>query len=142
MSETNEKLNAAFRELRNKHNLIARQRFSCCLGCGMSEMGHLVDELEKAGKPPPAGGCFYHQQDAEERDRYNDFYLVFFSIEEDGTAAEVAKTIRAVLKKHGIETRWNGDVRERIRIVAASIWDEKLHPGYRRHVQRYGKAAS
>jgi hypothetical protein len=78
----------AFRELR-KLGYFARQKFWCCQTCAWAEV-----PTEKAGK-----AVFYHAQDDADRRAGRGFHLSWA-----GDGAEIV----AVLKKHGIATKWGG----------------------------------
>lgn len=135
---TSEKLNAAFHAL-NKMGLVAKQNHWCCQSCAGEDIYANITERMKQGQPPPLGVCFYHEQDAEERDAYEDFYLSFgegHPTKEDVpiSQVEVGRRVVGVLFEHGVETEWNGDVDTRIKIVAASLWRDD--PAYLSHALR------
>lgn len=98
---TKKKITNAFRELRKK-GYFARQNFWCCQNCAWNAMTD--EQAEKA--------VFYHRQDADSFDEYNeelerDLYLAW-----SGNCEEIVK----VLRKHGLKVLHDGDESKRIMI--------------------------
>ena len=87
-----------FKELR-KLGYFCRQNYWCCQTCGWSDIPE--DKSEKV--------VFFHNQDNDDKKRGNPFYLCWSG---DGNL------ICEVLKKHGVETDWNGNDSTRIRVVS------------------------
>lgn len=98
------KITKAFRVLR-KQRFFARQNWSCCQGCGCSEL--------------PEGTMkyvFYHAQDAEGLKKYNETHLTWGSNE---TLTEkqyklLGMEIVTALRNAGLKTEWNGKQSQRI----------------------------
>lgn len=93
----NANLGKAFRELRKK-GYFARQNFLCCRTCGWAAIPK--EQLSKA--------VFYHGQDNDDKLDGKDFYLAW-----DGDGKEICD----ILKSCGVDTDWNGDQDERIKVI-------------------------
>jgi hypothetical protein len=91
-------LTSAFKELR-KFGYFARQNFMCCQNCGW----HAVPD----GKEDKV--VFYHQQDNENKKDGQSFFLAWSG---DG------EQICDILKRNGVETKWNGNESTRIEVVS------------------------
>lgn len=102
-----QRLTKAFDNL-NKANIVAKQKFTCCITCGSSK----ISEYEK---PDKVGYVFYHCQDLEEIRMNDSVYLAFGSFsgkyEDSKLVGYVAKL---VLEKHGLKVIWDGELRQRI----------------------------
>jgi hypothetical protein len=113
----NDRLDDAFRRL-DEAGVVARQDFSCCLGCGVGEIG-----TEARGYPRPRGYVFYHQQDAERAAEGEDLFLAY-GPEEFGE--KVGARVVAALDAEGLATDWSGSVDQRIRVRLR--WGRRRHP--------------
>ena len=98
-------LTRAFRTLRGKrHNLAARVNFSCCQGCGCSEID--VDGRD--------GYVFYHRQGAAKLREQGYVHLYYGAVDssgrtvQDGPGFEVGRQIADVLREQGLAVYWNG----------------------------------
>lgn len=110
-----DRLDQAFAHL-EKNGIISRQNYTCCGNCGSLE---IWDEVEQANekKLPVHGYTFYHQQDTESAVSGSGLYLNYGSTDEGDEAQEtVAHEIVAVLREHGLQPEWSGDVRKRIHV--------------------------
>lgn len=106
-------LDAAFEELEGS-NILARQNYSCCGTCGVSEiMFEVQKRLRK--KQEVRGFTFYHAQDTESG---ADGHGIFLNYGGDGPteSRKIAREIVRVLKKHGLRPKWNGDLNKRIEL--------------------------
>lgn len=108
-----DRLDAAFADL-EAEGIVARQNFSCCGNCGSSEIWDEAKVLEEAGKSI-AGYAFYHMQDTESAAGGDGLYLNYGAAEDgDDASVEIGHRIVRQLERHGLKTRWNGDIRQRI----------------------------
>lgn len=110
-------LTEAFRLMR-KRGLLARQNFSCCQNCGCSEM----DTMKKEGTPEQRsaiGYAFYHQQDNENKENGQDFYIAYgvFGDAADGAAAAIGQIVTFCLNAAGVVFEWDGNPSTRILVV-------------------------
>ncbi|GAA1785084.1 hypothetical protein GCM10009682_03920 [Luedemannella flava] len=94
-----DRFTAAFAEL-GRSNVAAREAFSCCQNCGHAE---ILDGYPRDGLP--RGYVFYHQQDAESAIAGQGLYLAYGA--PDDPAAFMGEVVD-VLRRHGLEPRWNG----------------------------------
>jgi hypothetical protein len=102
-------LAAAFAELRRKHNVIARQSFWCCMGCGCNAIGIMVEAMPPAERPK--GYVFYHKQDTELWRERGSVYLTFGATDDGGKprrTVEIGKLVQSVLAAHGCPVEWDG----------------------------------
>lgn len=106
-----DRLTAAFREL-DETGIVARENFTCCQGCGTSEIGAEATDC--------SGYAFYHQQDAEAAARSGGLHLAY-GILHDGSAlpdpadtAAIGARIVAALRRHDLPVEWNGEADKRI----------------------------
>lgn len=109
IEEFKELLQKAFEELEFGHNIVARQNFSCCQGCGCAE---ITDQ-----KPDAIGYCFYHKQDNDDLIEHGSFHLAFGNDVGDEAAIPIGQKIVDVLNKHGITNEWNGTHNTRIEVI-------------------------
>lgn len=117
--EAKEKLNEAFKLLR-KEGIIARQKFSCCNGCGGEEIATDVEKMIDAGRTAPKGATFYSKQggfiDSPDTRfaRVTKLYLTFGQVhtqkygEVGLPTVEVGKLICTALDKVGLHYEWDG----------------------------------
>jgi hypothetical protein len=111
-----DRLDAAFAEL-NERGLFARHHWWCCENCGFAAM---VAE-ERASR----GYVFYHRGDTAAAMRGNGLCLSYGSLSDDDEAddAAVAREVFDVLRRHGLDPSWDGDVTSRIRVPL--IWQRR-----------------
>ena len=95
-------LTVAFQALR-KQGFIARKRFWCCQGCGLSALGASPYNLKEDGS-----FVFFHKQDAERLAKNNSTYLSW-----GGDGAKIV----AACKAAGLRVSWNGTDAERIYVT-------------------------
>ena len=106
---SDDRLTMAF-EVLDGQDIFTKERYWCCQSCGCAA-------LENDADPESRGYVFYHEQDAENKDAGQDFYLAFGTISGKQTAEQIGAEIVATLKAHGIGTDWNGDAATRIRVL-------------------------
>lgn len=119
---SSDKLNLAFRLMRKK-GLIAYQNYQCCSNCGgyaITTEAERRIEAGKATKESIKGCCFYHAQDAEDRDKGRPFYLAYGPMDstkynEIGLdTVRVGKLVAEALDEAGVVYEWNGSGSQRI----------------------------
>jgi len=114
------RLSVAFRALR-RAGIVARQRFMCCMGCGLST---LANEHEAGQHRSAAGCCFYHIQDAARLDEHGQCHLTFSAFERpresdrahDARTVALGHKIVTILEAHGVPCSWPGKADTRILI--------------------------
>lgn len=111
------RLNKAFRNLRVNHRFLAKQNFSCCLGCAFSEASNIIKENPSKFK----GVVFYHKQDAASLSLPNPSVQLAWGEAADGAllsrTLKIGKLIQAELETVGLKVKWNGTVTERILVT-------------------------
>jgi hypothetical protein len=108
-----DRLDKAFAELEQR-GIVARQNFSDCGTCGAAEIGDEIDATRKKGREV-RGYVFYHMQDTESAAEGYGLYLNYGSVGPDEKAAlKIAAEAVESLKRQGLETNWNGSIRQRI----------------------------
>ena len=121
-TEARAQLTKAFAAMR-KQGLIARQNFSCCLGCAGCELVNEVEVLPATRRAQIKGAVFYTKQQGFEPGKTGT-YLFFGSIETTkvGTVGldtkKVGKLAVQCLKEAGLTVKWNGSPKK-------SIWVAK-----------------
>lgn len=103
------KITAAFRILR-KHGFFARQNWSCCQGCGCSE---LPDGTTKY--------VFYHRQDGETLNRIGEVNLSWGTVvyrrkPSKEKLESIGKEVVNALRAKGLTVEWNGKSDRRITV--------------------------
>ncbi|GAA0646601.1 hypothetical protein GCM10009535_25330 [Streptomyces thermocarboxydovorans] len=112
-----ERLTRAFRAL-DADGITARENFSCCRGCGLSEIG--------AERPGARGFVFFHQQGTESAAAGGGLSLYYggFGGSADTTAA-VGREVAAALHAAGLSTTWDGSP-DRAITVEPLDWRKRL----------------
>lgn len=119
------KLNAAFRLMR-KAGLLAMQNYQCCSNCGGYALTTKAEDLVKSGKRTKdsiKGCCFYHRQDAEDRDQGHPFYLRYGDMDSTeldviGLSTEVVgKMVCECLDEAGVSHSWDGNPGQCIQVT-------------------------
>lgn len=111
-----DRLDAAFAEL-EAAGVIARHDFQCCQNCAGYAMWDEAEAFEAAGGML-RGHVFYHAQDTESALDGDGLYLAYGAAEEgDEAAVAIGHEIVACIESHGLETRWNGEIRQRIHVA-------------------------
>lgn len=102
---------AAFAALRKKHNLLARQSFYCCQGCGLNALSREYNATA-ADETRPDGYVFFHKQDAKllKTKGYTYFRFGVFAKKQKGsmTTAQIGKLVAETLVEHGCPVDWSG----------------------------------
>ncbi|GAP45285.1 DUF6891 domain-containing protein [Streptomyces azureus] len=115
-----DRLEQAFATLEDD-GIVAREDFTCCRGCGMSEIGAEAD-----GKPGVRGFVFFHHQctrGAAQGHGLSLYYGGFDGSEE--TTKAVGHEVVAALAAAGLSARWDGDPGKAID-VAPLEWRKRL----------------
>ncbi|MFC7743538.1 DUF6891 domain-containing protein [Nocardiopsis composta] len=107
----NDRLNAAFAAL-DAAGITARQNFTCCRNCGLSEIG-----AEREGA---RGFVFYHAQDTGSAAAGHGLHLAYGGFDgSDETTAAVGREVVAALAEEGLEPEWDGSPSQRILVPMA-----------------------
>lgn len=106
-----DRLAKAFEVLERRHGIIAKMNFTCCQGCGISEIGQDVDDDDTYGY------VFFHEQDTEAAVDGMGLSLAFGSFTKSKRKSElVADKIIKSLRRAGVKANWEGDVGKRITV--------------------------
>ncbi|MBZ3903273.1 MULTISPECIES: DUF6891 domain-containing protein [Streptomyces] len=98
-----ERLTRAFETLRAAHGITAREHFTCCRSCGMSEIG-------AEGPPDAPGFVFFHTQCTEGAAAGHGLMLLYGGFDGSAeTTAAVGHQVVAALAAEGLSTQWDGD---------------------------------
>ncbi|XVU29760.1 DUF6891 domain-containing protein [Actinoplanes sp. CA-054009] len=113
-----DRLTSAFRAL-DRARIVAREEFTCCRTCGVSEIGDEVADGETA-----RGFVFYHDQDAERAAAGGSLWLAFGSF---GTvpAEQVGAEVAAALRAEGLSVDWDGSAGQRLHVRLR--WARRRH---------------
>jgi hypothetical protein len=108
----NDAIERAFAEL-NQNGIVALENAGYTQSDGWSDANEAADERD----PPPRGAVFYHGQDLERGVEGDGLYLTFGAYDDtDQTSLAVAREVCATLARHGVETAWDGSLKQRIAI--------------------------
>lgn len=115
-----DRLERAFAALEDD-GIVAREDFTCCRGCGMSEIGAEAD-----GKPGVRGFVFFHHQGTRGAAQGHGLSLYYggFDGSEETTKA-VGHQVVAALTASGLSAQWDGDPGKAID-VAPLEWRKRL----------------
>ena len=114
-----DRLDKAFATL-NRAGIVARQDFSCCTPCGHTDIWDEIVEEEK--EHPVKGYVFYHFQCTERAIECGQLLLAYGSVEDDEAAlAGVARKVVAVLRRAGLDAKWEGDAGHPI-VIEGLVW--------------------
>ncbi|MCE9667961.1 hypothetical protein LY474_09075 [Myxococcus stipitatus] len=114
---TNDAIDRAFEELRGV-GVLALQGIGSPVSSGWPE----VQAAAKRHAGPVRGATFYHGDDLESAVlRSKGLHLVFGTLECEGVgegeaALAIAREVREVLSRHGVETEWDGSAEQHITI--------------------------
>jgi len=110
-----DRLDAAFAAL-DAEGIVARANFTCCMTCGVAEMGDEIQLALDSGQPAH-GYVFFHQQDTEAAVEGRGVFLAYCA-EQEGEAAALAvgRRVVAELAAHGLAPRWDGSWDHRIEV--------------------------
>jgi hypothetical protein len=110
-----DRLDNAFSELESL-GIISRQNFTCCGTCGTAEIRDEIGSAIDSGRPAH-GYTFYHMQDTESAVEGHGLYLNYGStIDSESAAVAVGHQIVEVLKRHNLDTDWDGSLKNRISV--------------------------
>jgi hypothetical protein len=111
-----DRLDAAFDAL-NARGIVARHDWWCCQTCGHAAMPDACDNAATANPAVAVRGyAFYHNQDTESAAEGHGLMLAFGTHRAEDAPEEVARTVVATLREHGLEVEWNGRVETRIAV--------------------------
>lgn len=125
-----EKVSSAFKSFRQKAKehlggkVYARQAFMCCGGCAASAIFQDIENYNAKGKGRAVGSVWYHKQDAYGLRKGHDLYIGYGASEAIGECSKDLATRRigeilvACLEAEGLDTEWNGNIRDRIRVIS------------------------
>ena len=114
-----DRIDRAFLAL-ERTGIVARQNFTCCQGCGASEIGAEADGASR-------GYVFYHFQDTESAVAGHGLYLAYGTFKDDVSALTIAAEIVAQLQREGLQVKWDGKLEKRIH-VAIDWQRRRAHP--------------
>ncbi|WP_432116831.1 DUF6891 domain-containing protein [Streptomyces sp. bgisy032] len=115
-----DRLERAFAAL-ERAGVVARENFTCCRSCGMTEIGAEVDDPSQV-----RGFVFFHRQStrsAAEGHGLSLYYGGFDGSEE--TTAAVGHEVVAALTAAGLPTTWDGDPGRAIEVTPLE-WRKRL----------------
>ncbi|WP_371678826.1 hypothetical protein [Streptomyces sp. NBC_01276] len=113
-----ERLARAFDAL-DDAGITARENFTCCRGCGLSE-------IRADGEPDARGFVFFHSQCTEGAAAGGDLYLLYggFGADEEVTAS-VGREVVEALDSVGLTWAWDGSAHDAIRVTGLD-WRKRL----------------
>ncbi|WP_127505739.1 DUF6891 domain-containing protein [Actinoplanes solisilvae] len=109
-----DRLTAAFHSL-DAAGIVAREDFSCCQNCGVTE---IRDETTDGAS---RGYVFYHGQDALSAAEGLDIWLAYGGRDAEQIAHEIVEALRA----EGLTVQWDGTVGLRIHVTLR--WARRRH---------------
>ncbi|MER7518045.1 DUF6891 domain-containing protein [Streptomyces sp. NPDC126499] len=114
-----ERITAAFTAL-DAAGIVAREHFTCCRSCGLSEIG-MEDGAEEA-----RGFVFFHTQGTESAASGGPLYLLYggFDGSEETTAA-VGGEVAEALRGQGLTVEWDGDPGQAVKVTGLD-WRKRL----------------
>ncbi|MFE0102137.1 DUF6891 domain-containing protein [Streptomyces sp. NPDC059009] len=114
-----DRLERAFAEL-TASGITAREDFTCCHGCGTTEIGAERTDGER-------GFVFFHHQGTESAAEGHGLALYYGEFEESGTttATEVGHEVVAALTRAGLTAEWDGSPERAIELNALD-WRKRL----------------
>lgn len=123
-TSVNDGIDAAFAEL-NAKGIVAVEN----PGFTMSDAWIGVNEIARGRSPTPRGATFYHGQDRARGIAGEGLLLAFGAFEDDDSKHDaksiaIGREVCDTLKKHGVETEWDGTVGTRIRIPPF-VWKKR-----------------
>jgi hypothetical protein len=112
----NDSIDAAFAAM-NKAGIVALQN----AGFTMSDGWEDVNEIARGRKKRPRGATFYHGQDLARGVAGDGLMLAYGAYVEgkghERASLDLASDVVAILREHGVETKWDGSINQRIAIV-------------------------
>ena len=123
---TNDKIDAAFKELREA-GIVALQGAGYTMSDGWDEANDMASQLD----PPPRGAVFYHWQDLERGVRGEGLWLAYGAYVEGEAHEQASLAIAAeaceALRRHGVAVTFTGDIEERI-FIEPFTWQRRYRP--------------
>jgi len=108
-----DRLDAAFEAL-EEEGIVARQNFTCCGTCGASEIWDEIEAAQDEGLGVE-GYAFFHMQDTESAVEGHGLYLNYGACDQgEDKAVAIGHRIVEQLEAHGLTTRWDGRLEQRI----------------------------
>lgn len=99
-----DRLERAFAALEDA-GIVARENFTCCRGCGMTEIGAEVDDTSAV-----RGFVFFHQQGTRAAAQGHGLSLYYGGFDgSEQTTTAVGHEVVAALTSAGLSTQWDGD---------------------------------
>ncbi|MDX2197524.1 MAG: hypothetical protein SF069_00975 [Phycisphaerae bacterium] len=121
----NDRLDAAFAEL-NRSGIVALQNYLCCGTCASREIHEVMAERRDAGKLV-RGYTSYDVQSTWAATDGHGIALNYGSPKRGRKAAEaIGHEVVAVLRKHGLDARWEGNWDNRIMVELR--WQRRRRP--------------
>lgn len=115
-----DRLERAFAAL-ERVGIVARENFTCCRSCGMTEIGAELADTEGA-----RGFVFFHYQCTRGAAEGHGLTLYYGALENSPQASRaVGHEVVAALDSAGLSTEWDGDPDKAI-TVAPLIWRKRL----------------
>ncbi|MDN3297342.1 hypothetical protein QWM81_25520 [Streptomyces ficellus] len=113
-----ERISRAFAALEGR-GIVARENFTCCRACGLSEIAGEGDEGSR-------GFVFFHSQCTEGAAAGHGLYLLYGGFDGSAaTTAAVGREVVAALGEEGLTVRWDGSPDQAI-IVTGLDWRKRL----------------
>lgn len=110
-----DRMERAFAEL-EENGIVAIQNAVCRQSCAMEDVWFGIEDMQKGGKEI-RGYTFFHEQDSERALTRHSVHLAYGSIQKGKEEAlKIGYEVKELLKAHGFEVQWNGEIRERIRV--------------------------
>jgi hypothetical protein len=128
----NDRLTAAFEAL-DAAGVVAREDFTCCSGCAISEIDDERDERDdESDDEPSAGFVYYHEQDTDRAAASGLLYLGFGAFSREGEPKPehdernrvVGMRVVEALSTQGLTADWDGDPGQRISL--ALTWRRRI----------------
>jgi len=118
-------MNKAF-SLMRKAGLVAYQNYECCQSCAGAAIAAEIERRIAEGKATRdgiKGCCFFHAQDAEDRDARRPFFLAYGDVDVSGIGdigldtVEVGRIVCGCLAAAGVKYEWDGNPNTRIKVT-------------------------
>ncbi|NBM17560.1 DUF6891 domain-containing protein [Streptomyces sp. GC420] len=113
-----ERIAAVFAEIEER-GITARENFTCCRSCGLSE-------IWGAGREDARGFVFFHTQCTDDAAAGGGLHLLYGGFDgSEETTASVGREVAAALRGAGLPVDWNGSP-DRALIVTPLDWRKRL----------------
>lgn len=120
-----DRLDRAFENLKES-GILARQHYSCCGTCAVSEIDLELDHARKK-KSRARGYCMYNVQDTEGAVEGGGLFLAYGDSEHtDEGSIEIGHEICRSLEPQGLNVLWDGDLSKKIAVKLA--WQRRWPP--------------